>query len=642
MRKNMQKLWAKLAGGALIAMLVISSTAVSFATPSAPTQPDPTDCADCQTIQDDLDAAYAELNSVVTDVSVYGAEIESLLDQTTTTVYEGDSLLMVDQLTSAVADNMLAMGPVCEDQANSFAYYSSFSYEGELYCFLDENMWFGVEPDYFNFLSHMAVMTEGWDVDLSMSWTDVWNEMIELLRDHDSDSSPNIEDLLAEIDTLLTDLADCEEENCPAEVVCPDCEAIADELSLALTDIEDLEAEADIMDQELSDIESDIADVEDQMQDLQTLQDELRAMVEDAGGMTDEACDNFEVGPGQAWGIAHNFGDVQWCFTSESQIEEMINNLDEYWQTHSSQHLPSEAELNAQMDTLMDDYILALDDYATLLDELNVAYADAEALAAELNDCLTELADLQDQGFCLDQNISPLEDLLSDADDVLGTGYQPEPDAEEEPADEPAEEEPAEEEPAGDAPGDIGDHWAEDFITELFNAGVVSGDDETGNYRPNDPVNRAEAAKIVSLANGDEPAECDGTYFPDVEEGSWYCVYTTNAFDSGYFSGYEDGTFGPGNPILRAEAAAVVLRALGFDVPEYTEYSFPDITGDEWYADYAERAYSCGLFEGRDVNGVKMFAGGEEITRAELAKIVYLALFMDMDETACGNETTEE
>lgn len=618
-------------------MLVISGTAISYATPAAPTQPDPTECADCQTIQDDLDATYAELNNVITDVSVYGAEIESLLDETTTTVYEGDSMLMVDELANAVADDMLAIGPVCEDPANSFAYYSSFSYEGELYCFLDENMWFGVEPDYFNFLSRMTDITEGLDPDLSMAWDDVWNEMIELLKDHDGDSSPNIEDLLAEINLLFEDLTNCEETNCLAEMDCPNCEEIGYELSLTLTDIEDLEAEADVMDQELNDLEADIDEVEEQMEDLQTLQNELRAMVVDAGGMTDESCDNFEVDPGQAWGIAHNFGDVQWCFTSESQIEEMIQNLDEYWETHSSQHLPDEAELNAQMDTLMDDYIVALDDYATLLDELNMAYTDAETLVSSLNDCLTELQELKDDGFCTDVNATVYEDLLNDADEIMGTGYQPEPAAEEE-----SEEKPATEEEEEEKPGDIGGHWAEDFITELFNAEVVSGDDETGDYRPDDPVNRAEAAKIVSLANGDEPAECEATYFPDIEDGSWYCVYTTNAFDNGYFGGYEDGTFGPGNPILRAEAAAVVLRALEFDVPEYTEYSLPDITGDEWYADYAEMAYSCGLFEGRDVDGVKIFAGGEEITRAELAKIVDLALFIGMDESACFDKAAQE
>jgi hypothetical protein len=305
----------------------------------------------------------------------------------------------------------------------------------------------------------------------------------------------------------------------------------------------------------------------------------------------------------------------------------MIQNLDEYWQTHSSQHLPTEEELNTQLDNLMDDYTAKLDEYFQVLDEIDDLNTLIEDLSEELDDCLDELAALQALGYCLDQEIGPMEDLLDDADEALG--YQPGE------AGEPEGEEP----PAGEEGGfpDVPGHWAEEFINGLADGGIVSGDDETGNFRPDDPINRAEAAKIVSLGMGDAADTCDDSYFPDVFASDWFCTYVTNAKDQGYFKGYDDGTFGPGNPILRAEAAAVVLRALDFDIPDYATYSFPDVTGDEWYADYAEKAYLCGIFEGRTIDGEKLFAGGASITRAEFSKIIDVTIFGGLlDESTCA------
>ena len=46
---------------------------------------------------------------------------------------------------------------------------------------------------------------------------------------------------------------------------------------------------------------------------------------------------------------------------------------------------------------------------------------------------------------------------------------------------------------------DIKNHWAKKYIDKLFDYGIVSGDDN-GNFRPDEPITRAEAAKMVSNA----------------------------------------------------------------------------------------------------------------------------------------------
>ena len=610
--KKLKKYAALMTGGFLLATLFLANGAVSLATPQPPQQPAATDCADCQSIQNDINAAYSELNGLIADIAAY--DLESLLADTTNEVYEGNSALMVAQLTSKIEMNNLATDAVCNNSSNSFAYYSSFSYEGDIYCVLNESMWFGTD----NFFETMMLISEVEAPQIAAEWAKIHIEMIELLMDYDGDQTKGIAEILNLIDSLLADLLDCEEENCPEEPECPDCETIATELISAINDLSDAESEADTLDEELTAIEEDLEKVFDQLEDLEQLREEFRQMVLDAGGKVDADCDGFKVQSGQAWGIAHNFGDVQWCLTSEGQIEEMINNLDEYWKTHKSSHLPSEEALNAQLDGLMKDYLEKLDEYSKVLDEILSLNILIEDLAAELDDCLAKLADLQAEGYCLDQDIEIMQDILDQAHEILGYDPGATPEADD-----------------GGFP-DIGGHWAEDFINRLAGGGIVSGDDGTGNFRPDDSINRAEAAKIVSLGMGDTANVCHDSYFPDVLAGNWFCQFVTNAKDKGYFQGYDDGSFGPGNPILRAEAAAVVLRALEFDIPEYTSYSFPDVSGEEWYADYAEKAYLCGIFEGRTIGSEKLFAGRASITRAEFAKIIDVTVYGEMlDEAAC-------
>ncbi|MBD3328038.1 hypothetical protein GF340_01910 [Candidatus Peregrinibacteria bacterium] len=589
-----------LVGSVLVGTLLTLGGTVSFATPEAPTQPEATTCTDCQDIQDNLDLAYSDLNDGIEMLSLY--DLENLMLTAAEQLYEGDLNALQTEL-----DADLLSDTSCTDESAPYAYYSSFNFNGTLYCFENENMW----STFWSGLNELAVDNPS----LSDAITTTETDGMTTLNDVTAISNT--------IDVLMGQLTACEEEYCPFEIVCPDCEAIAEELKMAIADLDQLELEADLLDAALEDLETQINEAEDKLEELETLRDEFRKLVLDAGGKTDADCDNFEVGPGQAWGIAHTFGDVQWCFTSESQIEDFIKNMDEYWETHSSKHLPSEEELNAEIDELMNDYFDTLTLFNLVLDEISANMEQIEKLTQDLEECIDELKVLQGLGYCTDQSTEGFDDDIQNGKDATGEGYQPEG----------GEETGSETEPESEGPTDIFDHWAEEIIKGLFDAGIVSGDGETGDFRPDDPIIRAEAAKIVTLAMGVEELVCYPGLYPDVTEDDWFCEYVGTAVDEGYFEGYADNTFGPANPILRGEAAAVILRALDFTIPEYDEYIFPDIDGDEWYANYAQKANDCGIMEGRD----GMFAGNEEITRAELAKIVSLALVDELDEASCSS-----
>lgn len=563
-----------------------------MATPPPPDPAEPTTCEECQDEQEAYASAYSDLESAISDVSVQAFLVEEMLNA-------------LDPVDAEIALSNISTEEACEDDSDILSYYSSFEYDESLYCF-------GDEAEYDLFFNEMLILDPVNDAD----WTAIADVLLYMIIAGD-DAFDSIEELLDLLDELLDAIKDCEKANCTE---CPDCETIADDLQSEFDDLEYLEEETNKLYGELVEIENQIDEIWEQLSQLETLRNEFRNMVLDAGGMVNGDCDEFKPEAGQAWGIAHNFGDVQWCLTSEGQIENLIENLDEYWKTNNSTHLPDEEELNEQVDLLMAENIEKLDEYAEMLDQIKSAYDKITELIEELEDCIDELQALQDENLCLDQDIEALREMLEDATEDADTPYEPS--------------EPEEEDEGFD---DIEDHWAEDFINELREAGVVSGDPDTNNFRPNDPINRAESSKIVILANEDTPAESFFDIFTDVLEDSWYWSFVNAAQELGYFEGYEDGSFGPGNSILRAEAAAVVLRVAGFEIPEYETYSFPDIEGDEWYADYAERAYQCGIFEGRLEDGENVFAGTENITRAEFSKIVNVTIFHEMLESECND-----
>ena len=126
--------------------------------------------------------------------------------------------------------------------------------------------------------------------------------------------------------------------------------------------------------------------------------------------------------------------------------------------------------------------------------------------------------------------------------------------------------------------GDITGHWAEETVlTAMFDKWV----DASTSFRPEDSITRAEFVKIVNRAFGIDTSAVDAsltTEFEDVECGQWYYADVKAAALAGYINGYEDGTFRPDQPITRQEAAKIIAKLHnGADVEEVAE----DINGVE-------------------------------------------------------------
>lgn len=105
-------------------------------------------------------------------------------------------------------------------------------------------------------------------------------------------------------------------------------------------------------------------------------------------------------------------------------------------------------------------------------------------------------------------------------------------------------------------------------IISLHALGIIDGYPD-GTFRPDAAITRAEFAAIVVEALGRghsaDPLRNTATRFSDVAPGQWFTGPINVAEVCGISKGYADGTFRPDECISQAEAATMLLRAMGYD-----------------------------------------------------------------------------
>lgn len=119
---------------------------------------------------------------------------------------------------------------------------------------------------------------------------------------------------------------------------------------------------------------------------------------------------------------------------------------------------------------------------------------------------------------------------------------------------------------------DVSDaNWSQAYIYSAVQAGIVRTDEyEHGLFEPARPVDRGTVAVWIKRAVGitDTSAEC----FSDVHDSAVSeSVVTLRAL--GITTGYEDGTYRPGNTLTRAESAAFIKRATDIIEQRFTPRS---------------------------------------------------------------------
>lgn len=166
------------------------------------------------------------------------------------------------------------------------------------------------------------------------------------------------------------------------------------------------------------------------------------------------------------------------------------------------------------------------------------------------------------------------------------------------------------------------DHWAADIVENLTTAEVIDGAKETVESL-DVTLTREEAAMIIAKALKLEMTGSVDAYTDAAEIAAEYKDYVAAATAAGIFEGNDDGTFNPKGNLTREQVAAVIIRAYGFG--EGTgELKFADADQIGWAKGYVAKAAELGIVDGYSVDNT--FRPTNSITRAEAFAIVSRAM----------------
>jgi hypothetical protein len=137
--------------------------------------------------------------------------------------------------------------------------------------------------------------------------------------------------------------------------------------------------------------------------------------------------------------------------------------------------------------------------------------------------------------------------------------------------------------------------WYTKAITFLKNKNIVTGY-ENGEFRPNEPVTRAEMATMVSRY--DSLKSDSNNPFSDVDKEHWAFDYIISASVNNWIVGYPDSTFKPNALATRAETATLVDRVLDrkielADISKTDTLQYTDLSDTHWgYAAIMEATHT--------------------------------------------------
>ena len=176
--------------------------------------------------------------------------------------------------------------------------------------------------------------------------------------------------------------------------------------------------------------------------------------------------------------------------------------------------------------------------------------------------------------------------------------------------------------PADEVFTDLEGHWAVDYVTEIYDEGLMIGTTET-TFSPDQATTRGMLATILYRLEG-EP-EFDGACpFTDVPAGVYYEKPIAWAASQGILQGYGDDTFGPEDIVTREQMVTIFYRyarSKGYDVSAQGDLSgFIDRAEVSPYAlDAVTWAVGSGLINGTEPALLEPLGS---TTRAQVAAII--------------------
>jgi len=172
--------------------------------------------------------------------------------------------------------------------------------------------------------------------------------------------------------------------------------------------------------------------------------------------------------------------------------------------------------------------------------------------------------------------------------------------------------------PSFAALNDVSGHWAEPEVNKWVDKGIIKGY-EDATFRPDNTITRAEfTALIARIFNFVKKAD---TVFPDVDADAWFAETVSKSVAAGIIKGDDTGNFRPYDPITRQEAAVILYRVFDLKVQnEKAADAFADSSSiPGWSKDAISSLFENGYIKGRPDN---TFAPTDNLNRAEAVKMI--------------------
>ncbi|WP_158232738.1 S-layer homology domain-containing protein [Sporosarcina sp. P17b] len=165
---------------------------------------------------------------------------------------------------------------------------------------------------------------------------------------------------------------------------------------------------------------------------------------------------------------------------------------------------------------------------------------------------------------------------------------------------------------------DVDKHWAKTEIMYLADRNIIGGFPD-GTFKPNDPITRAQASSMLIKALKIPLVKNPTGQFKDVSKKSAYYQILATVSEKGIMKG-DNGFMRPGEDTSRAHMAAIIRRS--FKIPTDNQATFVDVSPTHWSFP--------------DINGIakKGITGGSEgkympadsVTRSQFAAFLVRAL----------------
>lgn len=159
---------------------------------------------------------------------------------------------------------------------------------------------------------------------------------------------------------------------------------------------------------------------------------------------------------------------------------------------------------------------------------------------------------------------------------------------------------------------DVSKSRYETAINELYDFGIVNGYNAT-KFGTNYTLTRAEACAIIVRALYGEKMVHDVINFTDVSYRDWFYDYVNTAVFYDIMHGHNATTFAPNDEITYDQMATLILNALGYNAPQLA---------GEWPVNVERIAARLGLY----TNIYSYVDGSDPITRGEACQMLYNAL----------------